>query len=100
MDGRVPGATTCSSSDCGGRSSTRRFHIGGKLCTHSELLQQLAAKNRPLGSNLPFHEVDEATEDPAPEFGSLIEASEKVCALRSRKSPALAIVRAKLSISI
>ena len=31
----------------------------------------------------------------APEIGALIEASEKVCALRSRKSPALAIVRAR-----
>lgn len=35
----------------------------------------------------------------APEIGSLIEASEKVCALRSRKSPALAIVRARPSAS-
>jgi hypothetical protein len=31
----------------------------------------------------------------APEIGALIKASEKVCALRSRKSPALAIVRAR-----
>ncbi|HEY2145714.1 MAG TPA: hypothetical protein VGH12_06570 [Steroidobacteraceae bacterium] len=30
----------------------------------------------------------------APEIGTLIEASEKVCALQSRKSHALAIVRA------
>lgn len=35
----------------------------------------------------------------APEIGALIEASEKVCALRSRKSPALAIVRARPSVS-
>ena len=31
----------------------------------------------------------------APEIEALIQASEKVCALRSRKSPALAIVRAR-----
>jgi hypothetical protein len=31
----------------------------------------------------------------APEIGSLIEASEKVCASRSRKSHALTIVRAR-----
>jgi hypothetical protein len=29
----------------------------------------------------------------APEIGALIEASERVCELKSRKSPALAIVR-------
>ena len=31
----------------------------------------------------------------APEIGMLIEASEKVCALGSRKTPALAIVRTR-----
>ena len=36
----------------------------------------------------------------APEIGALIDASEKVCALRSRKSPALAIVRARPSVRI
>jgi len=30
----------------------------------------------------------------APEIGALIEAAEKVCELKTRKSPALAIVRA------
>ncbi len=35
----------------------------------------------------------------APEIGALIEASEKACALRSRKSPALAIVRVRPTVS-
>ena len=36
----------------------------------------------------------------APEIGALIKASEKVCALGSRKSPALAIVRARPCASV
>ncbi len=35
----------------------------------------------------------------APEIGALIEASGRVCALRPRKSPALAIVRARPIVS-
>ncbi len=36
-----------------------------------------------------------STHDPAPQIGSLIEASEKVCASRSRKSHALTLLRAR-----
>ncbi|MGP0054453.1 MAG: site-specific integrase, partial [Steroidobacteraceae bacterium] len=35
----------------------------------------------------------------APEIGALIQASERVCVLGSRKSPALAIVRARAAAS-
>jgi hypothetical protein len=35
----------------------------------------------------------------APEIGSLTEAAEKVCALQSRKSPALSVVRVQQGIA-
>jgi hypothetical protein len=47
------------------------------------------------GSTAPGANRHTATHYSEPAIGALIEALEKICALRFRKSPALAIVRAR-----
>jgi hypothetical protein len=81
-------------------SSAGESHSIKRMPPHHETLQPFVKARLERGiSPGTINREHVTTHYSAPEIGALIEASEKVCALRSRKSPALAIVRARPIVS-